>query len=140
MNHLTAELKRIKKQGSEQRIIAMVRFSDENFCDLELSVPPTVNNYYAQVGKRRVITKKGRIYKEAVSRLNVTKLTGRIGVTVELFAKDKRRRDLDNILKCLLDSLGGCGVYEDDSQVDRLVVARCEKDPRHIVKVYVERL
>ena len=119
-------------------LTAKVAYSDLEFCDLELSVPPSINKYYAQVGKRRIITKEGRLYKELVAGLTVKKLEGRVSVTIELYAKDKRRRDLDNICKCLLDSLQGCGLYEDDSQIDRLMVVRCEKDPRHIVKVYVE--
>ena len=31
---------------------------------------------------------------------------------------DRRRRDLDNLYKCLFDALGHAGVYEDDSQID----------------------
>jgi crossover junction endodeoxyribonuclease RusA len=51
---------------------------------------------------------------------------------------DKRRRDLDNILKCLLDSLTHAGVWDDDSQVDELAVIRGEIVPGGKVKVVVE--
>ena len=41
---------------------------------------------------------------------------------------DRRKRDLDNILKALQDSLQAAGVYKDDCQIDLLTVKRCEVD------------
>jgi len=43
---------------------------------------------------------------------------------VELFPPDRRKRDVDNILKALLDALTHAGVYEDDSFIDDLRVVR----------------
>lgn len=140
MNHLKAEAERLKKMGSKGSIYCHVISTTTEYCDLELTIPPSVNKYYATIGRRRVVTKIGREYKEAVSRLRVKRIEGRIAVTIEFFAKDKRRRDLDNVLKCLLDSLQGCGLYKDDSQVDRIVIARREQNPKHFIKVYVEQL
>ena len=37
---------------------------------------------------------------------------------------DKRRRDLDNLLKATLDSLTHAGVWSDDSQIDALSIRR----------------
>ena len=48
----------------------------------------------------------------------------------------RRRRDLDNILKSLLDSLTHAGVWEDDSQITDL---RIRKGP-HIAGMVVSRL
>jgi len=42
-----------------------------------------------------------------------------------LFMPDKRRRDIDNYNKILLDSLTGI-VWEDDSQIDILTIGRDE--------------
>jgi crossover junction endodeoxyribonuclease RusA len=39
-------------------------------------------------------------------------------------APDHRRRDLDNILKALQDSLQDAGVYNDDHQIDDLRITR----------------
>ena len=37
-------------------------------------------------------------------------------VQAKFYCKDRRRRDLDNLLKCVMDALQP-GVYDDDSQV-----------------------
>ena len=44
-------------------------------------------------------------------------ITGPVVVDIEAFMPDRRRRDLDNLLKGLLDSLTHAGVWEDDNQV-----------------------
>jgi len=45
-------------------------------------------------------------------------------MTVTLHPPDRRRRDLDNAMKALLDSLEHAGVYDDDSQIDDLRIVR----------------
>jgi crossover junction endodeoxyribonuclease RusA len=44
---------------------------------------------------------------------------------MDAFPPDRRRRDLDNIQKPVLDALQHARVYQDDSQVDLLVTRRC---------------
>jgi crossover junction endodeoxyribonuclease RusA len=46
---------------------------------------------------------------------------------MDAFPPDRRRRDLDNLQKPLLDALQHAGVYEDDSQVDLLLSRRRER-------------
>lgn len=43
-----------------------------------------------------------------------------------LYPRDKRLLDIDNICKCILDSLQGY-LYDDDQQVWKLTVERAEK-------------
>jgi crossover junction endodeoxyribonuclease RusA len=43
---------------------------------------------------------------------------------VYLYPPDNRKRDVDNILKPLLDALEHANVYENDSQIDKLCVTR----------------
>jgi len=43
---------------------------------------------------------------------------------IELFPPDRRRRDVDNAMKSLLDALAHGGAYHDDSQIARLTVQR----------------
>lgn len=51
---------------------------------------------------------------------------GRIKVSMCAFPPDKRRRDLDNLNKIILDSLQKAGLFHDDSQIDYLSIERCE--------------
>jgi crossover junction endodeoxyribonuclease RusA len=48
----------------------------------------------------------------------------RLAVTINVFPPDKRKRDIDNILKCILDSLEHAKVYNNDNQIDMLTVIR----------------
>lgn len=48
----------------------------------------------------------------------------RLQVWVEAHVPDRRRRDMDNIKKPLLDALTHAGVWHDDCQVDDLRVVR----------------
>jgi Holliday junction resolvase RusA-like endonuclease len=47
----------------------------------------------------------------------------RYAVAISVFAPDKRRRDLDNIAKSILDGCNGV-LWDDDAQVDGLTVVR----------------
>lgn len=98
---------------------------------LYLPFPPTVNHYYsAGNGKSRFISAKGREFRLAVQEAVVEQyrgtLEGRLEVTVELHAPDKRKRDCDNYFKSLLDALTHAGVWMDDSQIDVLTAIRRE--------------
>ena len=50
----------------------------------------------------------------------------RLSVLINAYPPDRRKRDLDNILKSLLDALQHARVYPDDSQIDRLTIIRNE--------------
>lgn len=96
--------------------------------DLELPWPPSVNHYWRHVGRKVLISSKGRAYRQSVISLvayeNIEPITGRLAVTIMAYPPDKRRRDLDNLPKALLDALEHAGVYEDDGQIDRLTIGR----------------
>lgn len=98
---------------------------------LQLPFPPSVNKYWrhpttGKLAGRHLISEHGRAYREAVRSifhgwpsacLVHRPITGPVVVDIEAFMPDRRRRDLDNLLKGLLDSLTHAGVWEDDNQV-----------------------
>ena len=95
---------------------------------LELPYPPSVNGYWRSFNGRQIISAKGREYREHVTLIlrsqQIERMEGRLAVSIILHPPDKRRRDLDNVLKSLCDSLQHGGAYEDDSQIDELRIMR----------------
>jgi crossover junction endodeoxyribonuclease RusA len=70
------------------------------------------------------IGEKGDNYRRQVKAIlsGVPKLIGPVQVCIVASPPDKRQRDLDNLLKCLLDSLTKAGLWDDDSQVRSLTI------------------
>jgi crossover junction endodeoxyribonuclease RusA len=96
--------------------------------EFELPYPPSVNHYWRRVGARTLISRGGRAFRTAVCSLlaarNLRPLTGPLEVLVLVQPPDRRRRDIDNIQKALLDALQHGGAYTDDSQIVRLAIER----------------
>jgi crossover junction endodeoxyribonuclease RusA len=96
--------------------------------ELELPFPPSVNHYYRRVGPRTLISREGRAYREKVCAILaascVPTFSGPVEVKVELYPPDRRRRDVDNALKSLLDALEKGGAYRNDSQIVTLVARK----------------
>ena len=88
---------------------------------LELPYPPSVNHYWRRVGAKTLISREGRRFREEVvgriGQRKVKAISGPVRVHILACRPDKRRRDIDNILKSLLDALDHAGAYEDDSQI-----------------------
>lgn len=101
---------------------------------IPLPYPPSINHYWRQAGRRVLISREGRAYREAVAEAvrsadggsgePFQPLTGRLAVRIEVYPPDARSRDLDNILKPLLDALQKAGVYRNDDQIDWLLTER----------------
>ena len=110
--------------------------------EFDLPWPPSVNNYYRHVGPRVLISRAGRKYRTmAVSRLGgLKKLSGAVSLSLECYPPDRRRRDLDNLLKCLQDSITAAGVLDDDSQIRRLQMEMLEPIEGGLVHVRLETL
>jgi crossover junction endodeoxyribonuclease RusA len=103
-----------------------------------LPLPPSINQQYTQVGKRRVLSKEHTKFKKRVKhkvhRLRVDDVitddfiaalnTGWVGLFLDFYFETPRRRDLDGGLKitqdALLDSLG----VNDNRVVDIHLVKR----------------
>lgn len=90
--------------------------------ELTLPWPPSVNTYWRTFNGRMIISAKGREYRETVGdqiilQRMVKHYSGLLRMEIEAFRPDKRRRDLDNLLKATLDGLAHADVYDDDSQI-----------------------
>lgn len=98
-----------------------------------LPFPPSVNHYWLnriaenKAGMKYVqtyISADGRAFKRKVARALQAQLgaqrepiLGHCRLYVALHAPDRRRRDVDNYAKALLDSITEAGVWADDSQI-----------------------
>jgi len=106
-----------------------------------LPYPPSVNHYWRMWRGRMVVSREGRRYRERVAAtlaaLGVWPLDGPLVVEIELYPPDRRRRDVDNTQKPLLDALEKGGAYHNDCQIVRLLTEK--RDPvrggRTIVRI-----
>ncbi|QOV65806.1 RusA family crossover junction endodeoxyribonuclease [Kosakonia pseudosacchari] len=101
---------------------------------LILPFPPSVNTYWRAPNKgplkgRHLISAAGRKYQSDACAAIIEQLrrlpkpsSEPASVKVILYPPDVRRRDIDNYNKALFDALTHAGVWEDDSQVKRLLV------------------
>jgi crossover junction endodeoxyribonuclease RusA len=112
---------------------------------MTLDWPPTVNHYYTVARGRKILSKKGRDYKERQAWLMKAQGVERCAdedwfrVHITACPPDRRRRDLDNILKAVLDCLTEYGAITDDSRIDELSIRRAEPTNIGLVEVTVYR-
>ena len=97
--------------------------------ELYLPYPPTVNTYYVKTRTGVFISGKGRKFREAVAQdvleqLPDVHITHKCIVEIVLYPPDARKRDIDNCLKALLDSLTKCGLWHDDVLIDQIFLYR----------------
>ncbi len=101
--------------------------------ELELPVAVSENRYRRFAGKFPIISADGRKYQELVKqkfqRSGQEKVFGNVEVQMDFYPPDRRKRDLDNLFKCLFDSLTGAGCIEDDSMIIRICAEKREPMP-----------
>lgn len=104
--------------------------------NLKIPLPPSVNNYWinSRGGKHKFLSNEARKFREdVISILTDKKLIdlnydGRLKYTCNLYFKDKRKRDIDNFHKGILDALTQSKIFLDDSQIDIMLVYRKDLD------------
>lgn len=88
---------------------------------LTLPWPPSVNGYWRNTGRRQILSKKAREYKDATSALirsqGHPRMHGDLTAHIVLHPPSSARRDWDNWHKAVFDVLKEAGVYDDDCQV-----------------------
>ncbi|GAG36981.1 unnamed protein product [marine sediment metagenome] len=99
---------------------------------LYLPWPPTINSYYKMTRQgQRYLDKSVREFRQKVADQVNEQCPGLtldepLFMEVYLFPPDRRKRDLDNYMKGLLDSLTESGLWTDDSLLDQLFIYRGE--------------
>lgn len=116
---------------------------------LELPYPPSTNTYWRRVGNRTVLSKAARAFRKRVVDLwFVQKYVFRRDgfddhpVALKLVAQppDRRKRDLDNLCKAVLDGLQAARIIGDDVQVRKLELEWGDPAPDGRVTVWIEPL
>ena len=118
-----------------------------NEINLVLPSVPSLNHVYRNVKiNLRIMTPIGKAWKENVQWIAATERTKqrwefssneKLVMELEIFWPDRRRRDADNCLKLLADSLEGI-LFEDDKWIlPRVINWDVDKEaPRVEVKIY----
>lgn len=97
--------------------------------------PASVNALYRAVNGQVRVSEAARSWKaKAVAVLDSSRcfgvswpLAGRLGVVIEAYPPNKRARDLDNLIKIVLDC-GNQSLWLDDSQIDDIRIVRMGVD------------
>jgi len=110
---------------------------------LDLPLPPSVNSAWANIPGKGRVRSAGyrRWHKLAFDELTLQKpgkVKGRFAIVIEV-GRVKRRCDIDNRGKCLLDLLSG-SVTDDDAMCERLSIGWSDTVPAERVTVTVRSI
>lgn len=110
---------------------------------IKLPYPPSMNTYWRNFRGNTVLSKAGREFKQAVWACVLEQKIPKFGnkrleVTLFLYPRSKVVTDLDNRLKAVLDGLEDAGVYDNDGQIDVLMIQRGEIRKGGSVDVMIE--
>jgi len=102
-------------------------------------LPPSVNCCYRSYNKRVIKSKRYREFiekfNESVADKMIDTLEGDLKLTLIVNCKSKRKRDLDNFFKAILDCLEANKIFENDSQITEIISKKnigCVSDSTYI--------
>ena len=100
--------------------------------DFLLPFPPSMNSMYAGKARRYKSPRYKKWIAEAQGMACKQKLpvwvNGPVQVQLDFVKPDKRKRDLDNLAKAVLDFCTDAQVWKDDCQVEHLTLRWVEAD------------
>jgi len=102
---------------------------------LTLPLPPSSNNMFVngKAGRGRFISPLYRAWKTEAGLLarsqSKQRIEGPFAVQINAVRPDKRRRDIDNMIKPLVDLLVAQGFVTDDSEMQQITATWVEKGP-----------
>jgi len=103
-------------------------------------IPISYYQYLTQNSRRKYITKKGRVYKNDIEEILVKEMENKdiikneCKVSLVFYFNNKRKNDIDNYAKPILDFLSDI-VYEDDRQIVELNIKKIydKNNPRIVI-------
>lgn len=107
--------------------------------------PQSTNHIYKSFRSRIYLSAEGRALKtsyqyQAKKQMKFKKpLDGPLSVKIKLFFGDKKKRDIDNYNKILLDSLSHI-VYLDDSQIQIMCIAKLYDKQKPRIEIEAEEI
>lgn len=124
--------------------------SDPRMVRLRLPYPPSANRLYRRYRGRVTLSAEVRRFRQLVGELwFVQRLChgaahefqeGPLSLTVAVYPPDRRRRDIDNILKILCDALQHARIIGDDSQFRRICLSFKESKSGGELHVEIRKL
>lgn len=110
---------------------------------LELPYPPSVNHYWGMRGKIRFLTAKAKKFRQEV--VDIIEEIGadndldcplRLEMTV--YPPDRRKRDVDNTIKPVLDALEHANLYTNDVNIITIKVTKKPFDGKHNARAVID--
>lgn len=124
--------------------------NNERSVTVQLPYPPSVNHYWGHRRDRVYLKKEGINYRVRVAYAIIEQVKSgpiwlgafkkKLKMTLNVIPPDNRMRDLDNILKAMLDALESAQVYENDNQIDELHIYRKKPEKPGCVVVEIHEL
>ena len=142
---LQALQKRIGYRGSEivNETPVLLKEPKRSFT-LDLAWPPTLNHSNADGfrGGRKTLEYKDFFEHTAMLVLSkrIKPLVGSLSVVIVAYPPDNRTRDLDNLIKPILDAMQAAGCYANDKAFDHIEITRATESIGGMVLVTVREI
>jgi crossover junction endodeoxyribonuclease RusA len=109
---------------------------------IRLTIPfaPSANHSHHYGSGRKFLSKKTKDFRERVQEVVIdakARIEGRIAVFYAIYPPDRRHRDIGNLEKQTTDALMLAGVFDDDEQIDFILMVRREVVKGGMIKAVI---